>query len=342
MAVLWNKSRTFERDGNTDAPIQGAEVYFFDTGTTTPMLVYTDAAYSIPHDHPVVAEGAGKWPAVYLPEGATYRQRITYPDNGETVSDDDGISVPTTEPPEFPDSETPLEQIFQTGDLKMAWRASAPTGWARCNGRTIGAAASGASERANADCENLFIFLWNNDPNLAVSGGRGETPNGDWAANKNIALPDFRGRAPVGPDSFGNSAANRITDAVFGADSDTFGLGGGAQSHTLLRAELPNVSPTFTGSPLSGHRHFIANTDSVGLGGGPSSTLNSGNQVARYAAGGGVVEGYATQGTGTEATVGRTSSDSAGTPAGTIEALGDGDAHANLQPSIVTPVFIKL
>ena len=84
--------------------------------------------------------------------------------------------------------------------------ASKP-GYVRLNGRTIGNAGLGASERAtglnntNSDVFNLFQYLYNNvhEAIAIVSGGR--TPSGaiaDFNANKNIVLPDCRGSTFVG------------------------------------------------------------------------------------------------------------------------------------------------
>lgn len=319
MAYLWPMALIprYDESGN---PLVGAKAYFFDVGTTTPMLVYTDPAFSIPHDHPVVANGRGAWPAVFIEEGKTYRLRITEA-NDVTLDDVDGISVPTLEPPDFPDSDTPPEVLFQTGDMKEAWRSSAPNGWVRCNGRTIGAASSGATERANADCQNLFIHLWNNDADLAVSGGRGVTANGDWSANKQIALPDVKGRVSVGPDTFGGAAANRITDAQLGQDSDKLGASGGAASHTLTTAQLPSHTHTGTTGSAGAHVHEYTTRGSV---------------VTNVAFGGSF--NNANAGTATP----DTSSAGAHTHGFTTDARGDGEAHNNLQPSIVVPKFIKL
>jgi len=321
MAYLWPMALIprYDESGN---PLVGAKAYFFDAGTTTPMLVYTDPAFSIPHDHPVVANGRGAWPAVFIEEGKTYRLRVTDADN-VTLDDVDGISVPTLEPPDFPESDTPVEQIFQTGDMKEAWRSSAPNGWVRCNGRTIGAAASGATERANADCEDLFIHLWNNDANLAVSGGRGSTADGDWAANKQITLPDVKGRVSVGPDTFGGSAANRITDAQLGADSDTLGAAGGAADHTLTTGQLPSHTHTGTTGSSGAHTHTTGLGRAGNDSGGTEGVIGSGSYDSGLA-------------------VRTSSSNGAHTHTFTTDGRGDGEAHNNLQPSIVVPKFIKL
>ena len=326
MAVLWTYSLVpWHNEAN--APYAGAKAYFFDVGTTTPQIVYTDASLSIPHDHPVVANANGEFPAVFITDETSHRLRIKTSAD-VTLRDVDNISVPTTTPIDLPTSDTPTELLFQTGDIKMRWSVTAPTGWVRANGRTIGSVSSGATERANADTEALFLLLWP-DTSLAVSGSRGGTAAGDWSANKTIALPDFRGRVPVGPDSFGNSAAGRITDAVLGADSDTLGLAGGAQQHTLVTGELP--AHTHGSIPTTA----VVPRDGWGTFGGTLGTAQSG----RLLVGSGSVELgenlEAVNASGGDRTVTLSGATSSGS-------TGSGTAHNNLQPSLVVPYFIKL
>lgn len=321
MAMLWSHSLTPWTDRNGD-PYAGAKAYFFDASTTTPQIVYTDASLSIPHDHPVVANSDGEFPPVFFVEETSHRIRITTGDD-VTIWDVDGISVPTTIPPDPPTSNTETQFLFQTGDIKMAWRTSAPTGFVRLNGRSIGAAASGATERANSDTEALFKFLWNQDANLSVSGGRGATADGDWAAAKRIDLPDFRGRSPLGMDGMGNSAANRVTDAQLGDDSDELGSAGGEAAHALTTPEL--AAHTHPGTTASGGAHTHGGVHTGGtLGGGgnaspPPYVFQSQPDLN-----------------------GTTGSGGAHTHTFTTDSTGSGTAHNNLQPSIVVPFFIKL
>lgn len=85
-----------------------------------------------------------------------------------------------------------------TGDIKFGLYSSAPTGWVKMNGGTIGSASSGAT-RANADTEALFALLWalnaTDSPILTSAGAgstRGASAAADFAANKRLTIPDAR------------------------------------------------------------------------------------------------------------------------------------------------------
>lgn len=315
MAVLWERSLIPWIDPDGD-PYAGAKAYFFQPHTTTPMATYTTGALDIPHDHPVVADGDGRFPPIFLPDQTIYRLRITTADD-VTLWDIDDISSPTTSIPEPPTSETPEERLWRTGDIKVAWRTSVPSGFVRINGRTIGSPTSGATERANDDCEDLFIHLWNEDSSLAVSGGRGASAAGDWAAAKTIALPSIRDTALVGMSGMGNSSANIIpASAITGGDGDVLGARGGAATVTLTASQIPELSGV-TGTD-GAHQH------NVGLGLGAQIQASAG------------VNGY-------YATPGPVSTDSRGAHSHNVAVnQGGGTGHNNIQPVVFVPFFIKL
>lgn len=61
--------------------IPGAKVSFFLTTTSTPTNTYQDAARTTPHTNPVVADAAGRLPAIYLDPSIVYR--ITFTDSAD-------------------------------------------------------------------------------------------------------------------------------------------------------------------------------------------------------------------------------------------------------------------
>lgn len=149
--------------------------------------------------------------------------------------------------------------LLSTGDIKCRYGTGSIPGYVRANSKTIGSATSGATELANADCQSLFIYLWNTDSNLAVSSGRGASAAADWAANKTIATPDFRGTFLAGFDDMGASAASRLSGLI----SVNIGTRGGAVSYTISQANLPNYNITYSGLSISSPNITITDTGHI-------------------------------------------------------------------------------
>ncbi len=138
---------------------------------------------------------------------------------------------------------------FDTGDVKIAYRSTEPTGWLFMNGKTVGSASSGATARANADAEALFSHLWNEEPTntllvIQTSAGvpttRGTSPSLDFAANKRMPLPDPEGYVFAVADNINGGATARLGSGATGGFGGTATLGkvGGEKNHQLTVAEL--------------------------------------------------------------------------------------------------------
>lgn len=110
---------------------------------------------------------------------------------------------------------------------------TAPSEWEICDGATIGSSASTAALKNN-EYEALFTHLWNSYPDAAcpVSTGRGATAAADWAANKNIGLPDLRGKSVVGAN---NTGLPNGADPAF--STRNIGDTGGEEGHALTGDE---------------------------------------------------------------------------------------------------------
>jgi len=209
-----------------------------------------------------------------------------------------------------------------TGRVIGYYGSTEPSGWLFLSGLTVGDAASGATGRANSDCEDLFTYLWDNlaDTEAPVSGGQGLTAAADWAAHKTITLPDGRGRVLAGQDDLGGIAASRLTSGAGGVDGATLGASGGAETHTLVAGEL------------AGHTHA-----------GAAAAGGAHTHSATIAYNTGVVAAHAPTGiyAQTLAAV-TTSSGGAHTHALTTDSAGGAGAHANVQPVVVANLLIKL
>lgn len=146
-----------------------------------------------------------------------------------------------------------------TGVVQDYIGTTLPIGWVWANGQTIGNGASGATGRANTDTLNLYSLLWNSWANAQapVSTGRGVSAAADFAANKTIQLPDFRGNVSVGLDPMGGSGASgRLTIDVNTALPGF--LGGNQQQSSMDGPTATTNVDNATGGifvATSGHTH---------------------------------------------------------------------------------------
>jgi hypothetical protein len=60
----------------SNAPLNGAQWFFFVTGTTTPASVYTTSTRTLAHPHPVTADSGGKFAPIYFDPAVTYRAQL--------------------------------------------------------------------------------------------------------------------------------------------------------------------------------------------------------------------------------------------------------------------------
>lgn len=223
----------------------GCQLYIIQAGTvSTPQNAYSDSGLTIPLPNPLTCDASGRLPQWFVADGNIKLRLQTV--TGVQVFVGDQLLVIGASSGGGGGSPVDPTTILSTGDFKLNYGTGILSGFVRANGRTIGSATSGATERANSDTQALFQYLWGADANLAVSGGRGVSAAADWAANKTIALPDFRGYAIAGLDDMGNTAAGRLTSTYWGstggcssASPTTLGTGCGAESQTLTLAQLP-------------------------------------------------------------------------------------------------------
>lgn len=255
---------------SSGTPLAGCLLYFYVAGTVaTPQNAYSDFGLTNALPNPLQCDQSGRVPQHWLADGLIHI-RLT---NSSGV-----VQVDTTMQVLGPSSgggggggTVDPTTILATGDVKVKYGTGALSGFVRLNGLTIGSATSGATERANADTQNLFVYLYNADPNLTVSGGRTGNALNDFNSNKKLTLPDARNRSIAALGDMGNTDAALFLGNTFtSGNSTTLGatIGIGTPK-TLLQSDLPNVSPSVTGTS---HNH----TTTVAGGNGTISNTNTG------------------------------------------------------------------
>jgi len=256
-------------------PLAGCLLSLFVTGTVAaPQIAFQDTGLTQPLPWPVVCDANGRLPMFYLADGSIHARltdanglvQFDYPNmlvigpSGGGGGGGGGTIDPTT--------------IATSGDVKFRPTSEILVGWVKVNGTTIGSGASGATQRANADTQSLYVYLWTNcpDSNCPVITGRGASALADFNANKPITLLDWRGRSPLGLDDMGASAASRLTGGLFASGNATTAQStGGGASITLAQSNLPNV--TLGAGTLAASAPTI--TATFGTGSAPTSVITT-------------------------------------------------------------------
>jgi microcystin-dependent protein len=302
-------------------PLVGGKLYLYKAGTVTPATAFKDFNLTTGQElpFPVELDEWGQIPPFYLADGF-YRARLTNASGGTVLFD--VPQLPAVGNPSGGDGPPPtVDQttIFQTGDELWVRKFGSRTGWVRGNGKTIGNALSGASERANDDCQALFEFYWNNfsDALNPVVGGRGASSSADWAAGKQITLPNYKGKGPIGANQIGSDSAGSNSDPSF-TSPDLVGSTGGASTISLSEAQLPSLTRTvnFTTKTIT--------SDAIKPTGSANVDINTSVETVAVPLSSSFVP--AVQTLNLEANV----------------ALGGGGAHGNMQPSVVMTCYVKL
>jgi hypothetical protein len=187
----------------------------------------------------------------------------------------------------FPYSQlTGAPRRYVTGQYVFIDDDAPPAETLATNGQTIGSAASGATARANADCEALFAFIWRTKSNTIApiqnnAGApttRGASAAADFAANKRLPLPDLQdGEALVAAVSsaVGARTAGQVLNHTHTGSTEGTGdhahsydrptVGGGSQG-TGANPSLPGVVAG-SGTGLSGAHNHSFTTDNPTSGG---------------------------------------------------------------------------
>jgi Collagen triple helix repeat (20 copies) len=183
---------------------------------------------------------------------------------------------------------------FTTGDAKITLKTAADPGWLIMNDGSVGKAGSGASSRANADCHDLFVLIFNAIPdawatlflpNTTTATTRANYANAEaaWNAGAHVALTRQLGRSLT------------IAGAGGGLTNHVLGSADGAETHTPTAGEMiahNHDAPSHSHGP--GTNYYFTNTDgsvqyydNSGLGAAIAANSTSGMSATTAIGGGG-------------------------------------------------------
>lgn len=230
-------------------PLKGGQLYIIQAGTvSTPQNAFQDVALTQVMPYPMTLDAAGRIPQFFLSDGYI-KVRLTDVNGVNQLAQDNILVIGPSAGGGGGGPAVDPTTVYQTGDVKPRYDTAIHTGFVRCNGRSLGSTTSGATELADPTAQALFLHLWLKDPNLVVLPSRGVSGAADWAANKQIFLPDWRGYALGGLDDMGSAAAGRLTATYFGTSAIVLGAAGGDEKRTL--------GPTHWQMPQHQHDVFL-------------------------------------------------------------------------------------
>lgn len=113
--------------------VPGAQLFFYSTGTTTKLPVYTTSALTTELTNPVEANAAGVWPAIYLDNTQVYRV---------VLKDADGVTLDDADPYLVDIVDTLTEDLQDIADIVVANAAAATSAALAAEGDAAIASAS--------------------------------------------------------------------------------------------------------------------------------------------------------------------------------------------------------
>jgi len=228
-----------------------------------------------------------------------------------------------------------VQRVMPTGTVLHGYYGlTPPPGFVFADGRTIGDASSGGTNRANADTSALFARFWGFNDNtrfpLQNSDGtaatRGADAAADYAAHKRITLPDHSGAVAAGRDNLSGTARGRIT-TQFGAGAYIWGYFDG-QQQVQYAIQSGSFSGTFPGGTFAGTA-FVDGLGTRGISTGPFNAAGGGfgvsDQVHQHVVNGNAVVHVAVSGAVSGSSV-----------------AGVTDTRSNVQPTVICDVVIAL
>ena len=221
-----------------------------------------------------------------------------------------------------------IESLPPTGSILFGATATGRAGWLDIDDGTIGSASSGATNFANQDAFDLYVFLWNtySDAACAVSTGRGASAKADFLANKTIALPKLLSRT-IAVAGQGSGLTSRTNGQTLGEETHVL-TGSELTVHHHAHDHTHTYSDKDFGSTINSSQPFVLTVTDVNAG-----TTGTDIQVTTTTAATGIANTVDLSTTG-NVTSGPSTVDTSD--------VGNSQPFTQFQPTVFLPAIIKL
>lgn len=255
----------FDADGNL---LVGGLLFIYEASTTTKQAAFTDAGGTTPLPNPIILNARGEVApsatgtscGLWLDPTLSYKMVLapandTDPPTNPIWTVNDIVSADAAVLAALAEYEATIGGVPIGAQMAFAG-ATIPNGWLLCYGQAVSRSAYAL----------LFAVI-----GIAYGGGDGTTT---------FNLPDKRGRASIGADNMGGSAANRVTQAVSGILASVVGEAGGDQkSQTDTLTAASTAVSTVTDNAHKHHQFYTGSFPGSGLPeGGVSNAVGPGSQ----------------------------------------------------------------
>ena len=233
-------------------PQAGSQLFFYETGTTTPQNTYSDVNLTTPNANPVIADANGRWGDIWLIPSSAYAVEFW---TAPTPDNPTGVEVWAHDPVGPASGGVPSNVAGIVGEIRaFAGLVTAiPAQWYLCYGQAV-------SRTTYATAFAVMGTMWG---------------AGDLSTTFN--LPDLRGRALFGQDNMGGTPATRLTAGVSGVPGTTIGGVGGDQHVGVSTLSSTATSTSVVTDPM--HAHYQITT---GRGGGAGNPADGGGGTVLY------------------------------------------------------------
>jgi hypothetical protein len=237
----------------------GYKLYFYTTGTSTPLNTYSDSGLSVPNSNPVIADANGLFDDIFL-ANSPYKV---------VLKDADGVEQWSADPVTTPVGEIGFPVPIASGGTGQTTAALARTalGLGTAATYTVGTGPSEVPTNANVSgVPTGGIIIWYGSL-LSVPTGWAACDGGTYSkvdGSGSIATPDLRDRFVIGATltyaqgSSGGSVAGATTGSsgslTMTVSSDgAHDHGAATGGHTLTTSQIPaHTHPQVTGQGSSG------------------------------------------------------------------------------------------